>query len=206
MTPDTLARIATAASALLMLTACQAPATPAPRQARPAVRPVATTVPAAPPGVDAAVISNQFSSVIWPATVDYHYHPAQNGPESLRFTDIRDDSLDLDGFMALREAVSDLGEIAAGPGTSGGVEGLRLGSVSVTAATDTDAIVAACYTFTALSYTIESGWDAIRTPAAAQATPSPASGRSPAADPRSRLEVLPVHPATRSGIAPVTVE
>ena len=126
-------------------------------------------VHAAPPAVDTAAIAGQFSSVIWPATVAYHYHPAQNGPESVRFKDIRDDSLDPAGFMALREAVFDLGEIGAGPGTSGGVEDLRLGTVSATAATDTEATVAACYTFTALSYTIESGWDAIRTPAAAQA-------------------------------------
>ena len=153
-TPDTRWRTGFAVAAIVTATACQSPA---------------GTAAAAPPEIDAAAIAGQFSSVIWPATVDYHYHRAQNGPENLRWLATVDGSLDRAGYTALRQAVSDLGEVATGPGTSGGVEDLRLGTVSVAAATDTEATVAACYTFTALSYTIESGWDAIRTPAAAQA-------------------------------------
>ena len=171
MTPNALRRNAAALAALLTATACQGPAGTAPRPVTAAVRPVATTVPAAPPDTDTAAITGQFSAVIWPATVDYHYHRAQNGPANLRWLATADGSLDQAGYTALRQAVFDLGEItpAAGQGTSGGVEGLQLGSARVTAATDVEATVLACYTFTSLRYTIESGWDPIRTPAAAQA-------------------------------------
>ena len=53
---------------------------------------------------------------------------------------------------------------------SAGIEGIQLASTSVSAAAaDTEATVTACYTFTSLAYTMQSGFEPERPPVAAAA-------------------------------------
>lgn len=175
MTPNPLRHSLAALAALTALTACQAPGpTPASRHRDTGVRPVSTTLPADPTtasGADTTAITDRFAATIWPATVAYHYHPAQNGPEQLQWKPTIDPAITLADYTALRQAVQDLGVTA--PDTaeqvSAGVADLQLATTRVGAATATDATVTACYTYTALRYTMESGYDPVRTPSAASA-------------------------------------
>jgi hypothetical protein len=135
------------------------------------VRPVSTPLPANPPVDDTAAITDRFSTAIWPAIVDYHYHPTQNGPAQLKYLTLIDPGLDQSDWGALRDAVQNIGEITPNSPTqnSAGVQGLQLGAAHVSDTTATTATVNACYTFTALTYTMESGFDPVRSPAAATA-------------------------------------
>jgi len=173
MTPNPLFH-SLAVVAAAALTACQSPTAGAPTPSSAAVRPVSTTLPAAPATDDTAAIIDRFTSAIWPAVVDYHFHPAQNGPAQLRWLTIIEPGLDQTAWGALRQGTQDLGELVPDDDptrNSAGIEGIQLASTSVSAATDadTEATVTACYTFTALSYTMQSGFEPERTPAAAAA-------------------------------------
>jgi len=156
---------------MLAAPACQATGTHTPAPQTAAVRAVSTTLPSTPPPGETALIVERFTTAIWPAVVDYHFHRAQNGPAELTFLTIRDRGLDRAGWGALRDAVQNIGEITPDSPTqnSAGVEGLHLVVANVSDADATAATVSACYTFTALTYTMESGFDPVRTPAAAQA-------------------------------------
>ena len=164
------ARAIAAIAVLVSLSGCQSPAS-TPTLATVAVRPVVTTESVAPAGEDTSAILSRFTTAIWPAMVDYHFHRAQNAPANLRWIAVIAGPFEPADYSALRQAVFDLGEITpdAPEAGSAGIEGLALVSARVSAATDTAATVSACYTFTALTTTIASGSDPIRTPAAAEA-------------------------------------
>ena len=171
-------RGAVALAVALAVTGCRAPA-PVPPPDTVGIEGVSTTLPvtptavsAAPAGEDTDTITDRFATVIWPTVVGYHYHPAQNGPEQLRWLAVIDPALDQAAWSDLRQAVASLGNV--GPpdsegAVSGGVDTLTLASTALTEKSPTDATITACYTFTARTYTLDSGVDPIRTPAAAAA-------------------------------------
>lgn len=150
---------------------CQAPARPTAAPSASAIRPVSTTLPAQPPVADTAAVTDRFTAAIWPALIDYHAHPAQNGTAQQYWLTVIDPQLDQPGWAALRQAVRDIGEVTPdGPnGVFAGVEGLHLVTNAISTATDTEATVAACYTYSMLTNTLESGEGPVATPAAAAA-------------------------------------
>jgi len=175
MTPEPGRLSAAALCAVLVLTACGAPARPGGHSSDSVVQPVSTTLPAIPSpattvSAETSVIVDRFSTVVWPAVVDYHNHPAQNGPAQLQWAAVIDRELDTAAWSALRDAVANLGMPGQGDDdhVPGGVESLQLASAAAASA-PAGATVTACYTFTALTYTVESGTEPARTPAAAVA-------------------------------------